>query len=149
MMSFDIIAEPMVRAPKDAKPRRGRGFSLEELDQAELTVKDARQIGLMVDVRRKSTYPENVEALKQYLKDLEDIVAALEEEAAPSATKEVAVSELSSLRAVKKEEATLLADAGIMSFEDLAYCEIDKVAKKTGIDEDRLTAMVKAALKKV
>lgn len=148
-MSFDIIAEPMVRAPKDAKPRRGRGFSLEELDQAELTVKDARQIGLMVDVRRKSTYPENVEALKQYLKDLEDIVAALEEEAAPSATKEVAVSELSSLRAVKKEEATLLADAGIMSFEDLAYCEIDKVAKKTGIDEDRLTAMVKAALKKV
>ncbi len=149
MMSFDIIAEPMVRAPKDAKPRRGRGFSLDELAQAELTIKDARQIGLMVDIRRKRTYPENVEALKQYLKDLENIVAALEEEVVPTVKKEDAVSELSSLRAVKKEEADLLASAGILTFEDLAYCEIDKISKKTGIDEDRLTAMVKAALKKV
>lgn len=148
-MSFDIIAEPMVRAPKTAKPRTGRGFSTEELSQAELTIKDARQIGLMVDIRRKTTYPENVEALKQYLKDLEEIVAALEAEAAPSADRAAVISDLSSLRAVKKEEAKLLAEAGVLSIEDLAYCEIDKVAKKTGIDEDRLTAMVKAALKKV
>jgi hypothetical protein len=148
-MSFDIIAEPMVRAPKTAKPRTGRGFSTEELSQAELTIKDARQIGLMVDIRRKTTYPENVEALKQYLKDLEEIVAALEAEAAPTADRAAVISDLSSLRAVKKEEAKLLADAGVLSIEDLAYCEIDKVAKKTGIDEDRLTAMVKAALKKV
>lgn len=148
-MSFDIIAEPMVRAPKSAKPRRGRGFSREELNQAELTVKDARDIGVFVDVRRKTAYPENVEALKQYLDDLERIVAALEEETVPSVEIEDAVSELASLRSVKKAEAVLLADAGILSFEDLAYCEIDNVVKKTGIDEDRLTAMVKAALNKV
>jgi hypothetical protein len=148
-MSFDVIAEPMVRAPKTAKPRTGRGFSTEELSQAELTIKDARQIGLMVDIRRKTAYPENVEALKQYLKDLEEIVAALEAEAAPAVDRAAVISDLSSLRAVKKEEAKLLADAGVLSIEDLAYCEIDKVAKKTGIDESRLTTMVKAALKKV
>ena len=39
--------------------------------------------------------------------------------------------------------------AGIKTFEDLAYCDITKVVKKTGIDEERITAMVKAALKKV
>jgi hypothetical protein len=148
-MSFDIIVEPMVRAPKTAKPRRGRGFSRDELEEAELTMKDARDMSVLVDIRRKTAYPENVEALKQYLKDLEKIAAALEKEAAPKIDADAAAAELSSLRAVKKAEAPLLVDAGILSLEDLAYCEIEKVAKKTGIDEERITAMVKSALTKI
>ncbi len=153
-MSFDIIAEPIVRAPKDARPRRGRGFSREEVIQAELTIDDARKMGLIVDLRRKTVYPENIEALKQYMKDLEKLVASLAEEEGPvkvSGKKDLSatIAELSSLRAVKKAEAELLASAGITSISDLAYCEIDKVSKKTGIDEDRITSMVKAALKKV
>jgi hypothetical protein len=60
-----------------------------------------------------------------------------------------AIDELFSLRAVKKVEAKQLVEIGIMNMSDLAYCEITKVAKKTGIDEDRVTAMVKAALKKI
>ena len=149
-MSFDIIAEPTVKCPKDAKPRRGRGFSREETSQAGLTIDNARKMGLIVDLRRKSVYPENIEALKQYTKDLEEIIAALaKEEVVVAASTDDAVAELSSLRAVKVSEAPLLADAGIKSFSDLAYCDIPKIAKKTGIDEERITAMVKAALKKV
>ena len=149
-MSFDIIAEPTVRSPKNAQPRRGRGFSREEIFQAGLTIDDGRKMGLIVDVRRKSVYPENVEALKQYIKDLEEIIAALakEEGAAAVASDDIA-AELSSLRAVKASEAPLLIQAGIKSIEDLAYCDIPKVAKKTGIDEERIIAMSKAALKKV
>jgi len=149
-MSFDIIAEPTVKCPKDAKPRRGRGFSREETSQAGLTIDNARKMGLIVDLRRKTVYPENIEALKQYTKDLEEIIAALAKEEVVVASKaDDAVAELSSLRAVKASEAPLLADAGIKSFSDLAYCDIPKIAKKTGIDEERVTAMVKAALKKV
>ncbi|MHA1615122.1 MAG: ribosomal protein L13e [Candidatus Thorarchaeota archaeon] len=149
-MSFDIIAEPTVKCPKDAKPRRGRGFSREETSQAGLTIDNARKMGLIVDLRRKTVYPENIEALKQYTKDLEEIIAALAKEKVVVASKaDDAVAELSSLRAVKASEAPLLADAGIKSFSDLAYCDIPKIAKKTGIDEERVTAMVKAALKKV
>ena len=149
-MSFDIIAEPTVKCPKDAKPRRGRGFSREETSQAGLTIDNARKMGLIVDLRRKTVYPENIEALKQYTKDLEEIIAALaKEEVVVAASTDDAVAELSSLRAVKVSEAPLLADAGIKSFSDLAYCDIPKIAKKTGIDEERITAMVKAALKKV
>ena len=149
-MSFDIIAEPTVKCPKDAKPRRGRGFSREETSQAGLTIDDARKMGLIIDLRRKTVYPENIKALKQYTKDLQEIVAALAKEEVVVASKaDDAVAELSSLRAVKASEAPLLADAGIKSFSDLAYCDIPKVAKKTGIDEERITAMVKAALKKV
>jgi hypothetical protein len=149
-MSFDIIAEPTVRSPKNAQPRRGRGFSREEIFQAGLTIVDGRKMGLIVDIRRKSVYPENVEALKQYMKDLEEIIAALakEEGAAAIASDDIA-AELSSLRAVKASEAPLLIKAGIKSMEDLAYCDIPKVAKKTGIDEKRIIAMSKAALKKV
>ena len=58
-------------------------------------------------------------------------------------------AELSSLRAVKKEEAEKLVAAGIVTLSDLAFCEIDKVAKKTGIDVDRISAMMTAALKRV
>jgi len=149
-MSFDIIAEPTVKCPKDAKPRRGRGFSREETSQAGLTIDNARKMGLIVDLRRKTVYPENIKALKQYTKDLEEIIAALAKEEVVVASKaDDAIAELSSLRAVKASEAPLLADAGIKSFSDLAYCDIPKIAKKTGIDEERITAMVKAALKKV
>jgi hypothetical protein len=151
-MSFEIIAEPSVKSPKSSRPRRGRGFSREETYQAGLTIKDARKMGLLVDLRRKSVYSENVEALKQYMKDLEEIIAALEKEegvVVPVSGASDAIAELSSLRAIKSSEAPLLVDAGIKSMSDLAYCDISKVAKKTGIEEDRVTAMVKAALKKV
>ena len=149
-MSFEIIAEPKVKCPKTSRPRRGRGVSREETSQAGLTIDTARKMGLLVDLRRKSVYPENIEALKQYVKDLEEIIAALaKEEGVAASSTDDAAAELASLKAVKASEAPLLIDAGIKSISDLAYCDIPKVAKKTGIDEDRITAMVKAALKKV
>jgi predicted flap endonuclease-1-like 5' DNA nuclease len=107
-------------------------------------------MGLIVDLRRKTVHPENVDALKQYIKDLEKLVTSLADEAKPAKIKAAEpVDDLSSLRAVKKAEVPLLVKAGIKTFEDLAYCDITKVAKKSGIDEDRLTVMVKAALRKV
>ena len=148
-MSFDIIAEPTVKSPRDGRPKKGRGFSIEEAKQVGLTIDDARRMGVLVDLRRKTTHPENVKALKQYMKDLEELVAKLAEEVEPIRGADDAAKELSSLRAVKVAEAKLLVDAGILSFSDLAYCDISKVAKKSGIDKERITAMVKAALKKV
>ena len=149
-MSYDIIAEPTVRSPRDGRPKRGRGFSSEETTQAGLTIEEARRMGLIVDLRRKTVHPENVDALKQYMKDLDELVKSLADEVKPAKAKVAEpADDLGSLRAVKKDEVPLLVKAGIKTFEDLAYCDITKVAKKTGIDEDRITAMVKAALKKV
>jgi hypothetical protein len=152
-MSFDISTEPRVKSPAKAVVRRGRGFSIDEAKKAGLAIEEARRMGLIIDVRRKTTHEENVEALKEYIKDLDELIAEMTktEVSEPKRTKkdDKAVKELSSLRAVKKDEAEELVSAGIKSLSDLAYCEIDKVAKKTGINEDRLTAMVKAALKKI
>ena len=148
-MSYDIIAEPTVKSPRDGRPKKGRGFSVEETRQVGLTIDDARKMGLIVDLRRKTVHPENVAALNQYMKDLEELVKKLAEESAPHKGAAEAAKELATLRAVKVAESKLLVDAGILSFSDLAYCDIPKVAKKTGIEEERLTAMVKAALKNV
>lgn len=47
------------------KERKGRGFSLEEIKLAGLTLKDAKKLGIYIDKRRKTCYQENVEYLKK------------------------------------------------------------------------------------
>jgi large subunit ribosomal protein L13e len=150
-MSFDFTAEPVVRSPKDRRPKKGRGFSIAEVKEAGISIRQARDMGLIVDLRRKTCHQENIEVLKQYAADLQKAIVEPKKvpPKKPSKDVEQAIAELSSLRAVKKTEAEALVKAGIKSFSDLAFCEIDKVANKTGIDEDRITQMVKAALKKI
>jgi large subunit ribosomal protein L13e len=47
--------------------RFGKGFSREELKAAGLSVKEALALKIPVDVRRRTTHDENIEALKLYL----------------------------------------------------------------------------------
>ncbi|TFG10926.1 hypothetical protein EU538_00295 [Candidatus Thorarchaeota archaeon] len=143
------MAEPVVRSPGEGKPRRGRGFSRKEIEEADITVNEARDMGLIVDLRRRTAYPENVEALKEYEEDLKTVADELVEAMTPSEDVEEAIKELSSLSSVKKSEAMALVEADVKSLEDLAYCDIEKVSNKTDIDPDRLTKMVEAALKKI
>lgn len=144
-----MSSEPTVKSPESGTPRKGRGYSKTEAKEAGLSINEVRRMGLMVDLRRKTTYPENVDALKLYIKEIEKVAKAVTKKKEPTKDFRAAITELSSLRVVKKAEAETLAGAGILSLEDLAYCDIKKVMNKTKIPEERLTEMVKAALKKV
>jgi ribosomal protein L13E len=53
------------------KKRIGRGFSINELKEAKITIDKARKIGIYIDFRRKSKHIENIEKLKKIIKNKE------------------------------------------------------------------------------
>jgi len=53
--------------------REGKGFSLPELQEVELSAANARKMGIPVDTRRDTSHEENVEALKEFLEDAKDL----------------------------------------------------------------------------
>ena len=55
---------------KDGKPKEGRGFSTEKLKKTELDIKKALKLGIPVDLKRRTFHEENVEALKEHLRNL-------------------------------------------------------------------------------
>jgi large subunit ribosomal protein L13e len=60
----------------------GQGFSPNELKEADVNKQQAKQIGLRVDVKRKSTHQENVDCIKAHAKQ-----AKAKAEAAPKKPK--------------------------------------------------------------
>jgi len=65
---------PIVKIPGDTGDRKhkiARGFSIGEIKAVGLNVMEARRIGVYVDVRRKSIYQENIDSLKEWLKNID------------------------------------------------------------------------------
>ncbi|HUS79215.1 MAG TPA: ribosomal protein L13e [Patescibacteria group bacterium] len=60
------MISPIVK--RGLKVRTGRGFSIQELKEAELNPGEARHLGIPVDLRRSTSYPENVEGLKDWVR---------------------------------------------------------------------------------
>jgi hypothetical protein len=56
---------PVARVQSRKGQRTGRGFSIEEIKKAGLTVGEARKLKVAVDPRRKSVYDSNVAELKK------------------------------------------------------------------------------------
>ncbi len=59
------MISPIVK--RGAKVKTGKGFSIDELREAGLNVGEARHLGVPVDQRRSTSYPENVEGLKEWV----------------------------------------------------------------------------------
>ncbi len=64
-----------VESPATNNPRKGRGFSKEELAAIKWNVKQAREAGLIVDERRRSKYKENIATLKVFKEDYVKVLA--------------------------------------------------------------------------
>lgn len=62
------VIDPRVKRSGSRGRRGGRGFSRGELMGVGLTFSEALKLRIPIDKRRRSTYPENVRALEQFLK---------------------------------------------------------------------------------
>jgi len=51
---------------KNGKPRKGKGFSREELRKAGLSFRDALKSGVPIDIRRRTIHKENVKAVRSF-----------------------------------------------------------------------------------
>ena len=58
------------------KQNIGKGFSPTELEKAGVNKQQARQIGLPVDVKRKSAHDENIATIKEYAEKAKAAAAA-------------------------------------------------------------------------
>jgi large subunit ribosomal protein L13e len=59
------MISPIVK--RGTKVKTGKGFSIDEVKEAGVNVGEARHLGVPVDQRRSTNYPENVEALKEWI----------------------------------------------------------------------------------
>ncbi|MEM4446906.1 MAG: ribosomal protein L13e [Nitrososphaerota archaeon] len=155
--------KPMVRVPKSLnKVREGRGFSLGELREANLTLHDAKKIGVMVDKRRRSVHKENVEALRKLvdvlkagkaIKEVSEEEKAVEEAPAEKVEKakveQVEVVEegtpLTILKGLGPKTAEKLKNAGIENLEQLAKSDAKLLSEATGISEKKLASWIEEA----
>ena len=66
------IAPIVRRKLKDGRiiTRTGRGFSLNELRAAGITIDVAKRLGIPIDKRRRSSREENVQMLKEFLQKI-------------------------------------------------------------------------------
>jgi nucleotidyltransferase/DNA polymerase involved in DNA repair len=108
MMEEEI--KPAVYAPTRKKQvRDGRGFSLEEIKLAGLSLHKAKMLEISIDKRRRTTHPKNVETLKEHLR------------------KPIPLTEIKGIGKATEDE---LKRAGILDAFDLANAEIDTLAEK-------------------
>jgi large subunit ribosomal protein L13e len=63
------VVKPIIK--KGHITRKGRGYSLQELQEVNLDSSIARKNGIPVDRRRHTSYPENIEQLKPIQKVIE------------------------------------------------------------------------------
>jgi ribosomal protein L13E len=61
-----------MRATVKDGQRNGRGYSLEELKEADIDARTARKNDVPTDVWRKTKYPKNVEQLKSMAKTIKE-----------------------------------------------------------------------------
>ncbi len=53
---------------QNGKHKPGQGFSPNELKEAGVNTQQARQLGIRIDIKRKSTHKENVDCIKAHAK---------------------------------------------------------------------------------
>jgi len=110
--------KPIVHTPMQrSRLRKGRGFSLKELRAAGLTPSEAKRLGISVDRRRGTAYPENIGVLKENYG---------------------VIIPLTAIKGIGQATEKKLIEAGILDAYDLAQANLNELAEKTRYSEGTL-----------
>jgi len=133
------------------KVRKGKGFSRGELKAVNLSVKEARKLGIPVDERRSTIHDENVKTLKTFLAEIQRVKVETEKARTTSPaerkTLETAISELTQVEGIGQKRAQQLASIGIDSVEKLAKADQKELSEKLKISEKTATRWISNAKK--
>ena len=111
-------AKPIIQAPgRKGCSREGKGFSVAELQDVGLTVSRAKSLGVLIDMRRRTHYPENSRMLKM---------------------RYVITFPLKEIKGVGKSAETELVRAGIFDARDLAAVDIKELSSKVKYPASKL-----------
>lgn len=99
------------------KLREGRGFSLEEIRKAGLTLHKAKRLGISIDKRRRTSHTQNIQTLKKNYG---------------------AVIPLTQIRGIGKATEKKLIEANISDGNDLAQADLNILAGKVGYSKKTL-----------
>ena len=109
---------PIVQVPdRRGRSRIGRGFSVKELLDAGLTVAQAKELGIAVDMRRRTSHAKNTQMLK-----MEYVVAF----------------PLTEIKGVGESVEKELIHAGIFDARDLAEMSLGELSAKVKYSKSKL-----------
>lgn len=111
-------AKPVIQAPgRKGCSREGKGFSIAELQDVGLTVSHAKGLGVLIDMRRRTRYPENSKTLKMNY---------------------IITFPLREIKGVSKSAEKALVQAGISDARDLAEVSIEELSGKVKYPASKL-----------
>ena len=113
-------------ATREKQIREGRGFSLEEIKRAGLTLHKAKLLEIPIDQRRRTTHLKNVETLKEHL--------------------QIPIP-LTGIKGIGKSTEEELRKASILDAYDLATADIDTLAEKVSHSKKTLKGWQREAQK--
>ncbi len=133
----DELLKPLVSKPKKhLKPRKGKGFSINELKSAAIPLDDAQKLPISIDPRRSSIHDRNVEVLSALYRKV--VAARTEETVKLDISNKAAFKELKQLKGIKSNEAKLLVEAGVRSLNTLVEEEAGSLADDTKIEFEKI-----------
>jgi hypothetical protein len=149
-----LAIRPEISAPQSGQKRRGRGFTPEELKQANIGIADARWMAIPIDRRRRTVHPENVALLEDYIKRISKIGTeakapkAKQPKPEARATKPVAAAaetDLTELPGITKKMAEDLVAGGVGNIRNLSTASPHRLARVTDLKRDKAEKLIDSA----
>jgi predicted flap endonuclease-1-like 5' DNA nuclease len=149
-----LALRPEIRAPQTGEKRQGRGFTTQELKEAGISLSDARWMAIPIDTRRRSSHPDNVSALKDYLKGIQKLgkkakvpkpKAKPKEPTPAKPSPELIETDLTELTGVTKKLAETLVTVGITSIRELSHTKPRRLIRATTLKRNRAEKIIDAA----